>query len=225
MKLCTRAAVLVAGTIVLGCGGTASPRASDLPAIDSHSVPSSPAVSQPAIDTVPAGDSPAATEPAAVTPIAVGDPIFGAMIATMTADRPDLRFRFTPDRLDGDWRLDGTADNGTGAGRLFIAVTRKPGTVALNPCVDPDFVQGGQCVRTLLPGGDWIVRRGLVEANGTRTVVAALIHPDRSGIIAEASSFTITARTTNVSRANPLYTATELGELIVSIDRAIRALP
>ena len=160
--------------------------------------------------------APRASGPAA--PSQSLDPVFRSMIGTIAAHRPAYRFSFTPDRLEGDWRLDGVADDGQGPGRLFIDLTREAGMLTANPCRDPDFVQRGDCSIQVLATGARLVRRGLVEANGTRTVVVALIQPNRSGITIEASNFSIDGRAVDLSRPLPLYTVDDLAELVLAID-------
>ena len=160
--------------------------------------------------------------PSAALSLVPSDPVFEAMVGAIRAKNPTLRIRLHPDRLDGDWRLDGEVDDGLGPGRLFIDVTPKPGNITLNPCRDPDFVQGGRCIVRLLANGDRLALRGVVTANGTRTVVVALIHPDRTGITAEASNFTIGGVSTSITRRLPVYTVQELGRLVVALDQAVR---
>jgi hypothetical protein len=146
------------------------------------------------------------------------------MINAIAADQPTYRFRFTPDRLDGDWRLEGVADDGTGPGRLFVDLTRKAGNLTVNPCGDPDFVQGGRCITRLLPTGSRLVLRGLVVANATRTVLVALVHPDRSGLTIEASNITIDGRSVVVTRRMPLYSVDDLADLVLAMDERVGAL-
>jgi hypothetical protein len=167
-------------------------------------------------------------------PSPVIDDIFAAMFDAIQAHRPGYRFQLTPDRLDGDWRLDGDADDGAGPGRLFVDLTETPGSMSANPCADGDFRQDGSCAVRDLPNGDLVFLRDLVEANGTLTVVVALVHPDRSGITTEASNFSMAGLSPpillpdhpmpTVTRVGPLYTVTELAELVVAIDARIRAL-
>lgn len=145
------------------------------------------------------------------------------MIEAVAAHRPAFRFSFTPDRLEGDWRLDGVADDGAGPGRLFIDYTRRAGMLTANPCAHPDFTQGGRCSIQIVGTGARLVRRGLVEANGPRTVVVALIQPNRSGITIEASNISINGRSVAVSRPMPLYTVGDLAELMIAIDGRVRA--
>jgi hypothetical protein len=166
--------------------------------------------------------SPSPLAPA--TPIANADPVFRAMVDAIAADEPTYRFRFTPDRLDGDWRLEGVADDGTGPGRLFVDLTRRAGNLTVNPCGDPDFVQGGRCVTRLLPTGSRLVLRGLVEANGTRTVLVALIHSDRSGLTIEASNLSIDGRAVVVTRPMPLYSVDDLAHLVLAMDERVGAI-
>jgi hypothetical protein len=157
--------------------------------------------------------------------------VFQAMTDAITAQRPAYRFRLTPDRLDGDWRLDGDADDGFGAGRLFVVVTKKRGAMTANPCVDRDFTQGGRCASRVLANRDRLVLRDVVDFEGIKTIEVALIHPDRSGISAEATNFAMAGllppqagRNTKVppiTRPEPVYTVTELAELVLAIDARI----
>jgi hypothetical protein len=175
---------------------------------------------------MPASQNPPASPVASKSPEPARalDPVFRAMVDAVAAHRPGLRFSFTPDRLEGDWRLDGTVDDDSGPGRLFIDLTRRAGMLTANPCGDPEFVQGGRCSIQVLGTGARLVRRGLVQANGTRTVVVALIQPDRSGITIEASNFAVTGRAVSVTRAMPLYTVEDLADLVLAIDARVAAL-
>ena len=153
------------------------------------------------------------------------------MVEVIFAHRPGYRFQLSPDRLDGDWRLDGDANDGSGPGRLFIAASDTPGSLTANPCADPDFTQGAACVERLLPSDDRLVLRGLVDADGVKTVVVALIHPDRSGVTAEAGNFSIlgqpaprAGQTVAPARPTPVYDVTELAELVVAIDKRLREI-
>jgi hypothetical protein len=226
MKAKRRASWLLACAAVLGCGSSVS----NPPGSSSEGSLSAPGVrptdaernetSSPSFAI--AGATPDASQ--STHPTASLDPIFQAMIGAVAAHRPTFRFSFGHDRLEGDWRLDGVADDGTGPGRLYIDLTREPGAMTANPCGDPDFVQGGRCSIQLLPTGSTLVRRGLVEANGTRTVLVGLIHPNRSGITVEASNLSIGGRAVSVSRSMPLYTVEDLADLVVAIDDRVQAI-
>ena len=154
------------------------------------------------------------------------------MAETIAEDRPLLRFDLHPDRLDDSWILDGNADDGFGPGRLYVVVTPRRGDLTAHPCGDPDFRQGGRCTEQELPNSDRLVFRDRVTGGGVTTVLAVLIHPDRSGITAEASTMWIdTASAIGpggppspvVTRTDPLYTARELGALLVRIDARLRS--
>jgi hypothetical protein len=211
---------LLAVVLVAACGLAAS--ASQPPERAVTTVP----LSQPLSHYAPAesADKPSASSAPSQAAYRDRDPVFDAILDVITAQRPRFRFHFTPDRLDGDWRLDGVADDGRGPGRLFLDVTTKPGNLTANPCTDPDFVQGGRCTSRILPTGSRLVRRGLVEENGIRTVVVALIHPDRSGLTIEAGNFAIDGFSSVVNRPMPLYSIEDLAELIVAIDVRIGRL-
>jgi hypothetical protein len=225
VSLASRAVWLAALVVVIACGERV-PVATPLAEV--RTAESSPAIAASASGgpVIPASHNPPA--PAAASrspePTPALDPVFRAMVDAVAADRPALRLSFTPDRLEGDWRLDGTADDGSGPGRLFIDLTRQAGMLTANPCGDPDFVQGGRCSIQLLATGARLVRRGLVEAKGTRTVVVALIQQNRSGITIEASNFAIAGRAVSVTRPMPLYTVEDLVDLVVAIDTGVAAL-
>jgi len=150
------------------------------------------------------------------------------MIEVIAADRPNLRLDLHPDRLDGSWILDGNADDGLGPGRLYVVLSPRPGDLTAHPCGDPDFRQGGRCIEEEREDGDRLVLRDRVTAGGVTAVLAVLIHPDRSGITAEASNMTIDfplgpigpdgPPPPVVTRGGPLYTAQELGALLLAID-------
>ena len=225
MKARRRAIWLLACVALLGCGGSApnpigsSSEGSTIAPGVRPTEAGRKATSSPSFAI--AGATPEASP--STDPTASLDPVFQAIIGAVAAHRPTFRFSFGHDRLEGDWRLDGVADDGTGPGRLFIDLTMEPGAMTANPCGDPDFVQGGRCSIQILSTGSRLVRRGLVEANGTRTVLVALIHTDRSGVTVEASNFSIGGRAVSVSRSMPLYTVEDLADLVVAIDDRVQA--
>jgi hypothetical protein len=228
----TAGAALIA-TIAMGCTATA-------PAPTSTPMPMAPSASDrasaSAIPTSSGGSSAAAASaPSEPVPESPGlDEVFAAMLETIVTDRPTVRFDLQPDRLDGTWILDGNADDGLGPARLYVTVTPRPGDLTAHPCGDPDFRQGGSCVEQSLPNGDRLVLRDRVTGGGVTTVLAVLIHPDRSGISAESSNMLIDLSSgpigpgprdpPAVTRAEPLYTARELGALLVAIGRRLAGL-
>jgi hypothetical protein len=164
--------------------------------------------------------------------------VFGAMLnAIQGASPPGWQFALHSDRLDGDWRLDGTVDDGSGPGRLSVDLTMRPGMLVGHPCADPEFRQGGRCIERPLGDGALLVLRGVVRDNGgMKTIEAVLIHPDGSGGGAEAGNWTIEPLSTagsisqsqlsapTVTRAEPLYTVEELGRLLQAVDEAVSRL-
>lgn len=173
-----------------------------------------------------------ATAPASSTAEPI-DPVFSVMTEVITASRPTTTFELSPDRLDGSWILDGNAIDALGRGRLYVVVTPRPGDLLAHPCGDPDFPQGGACAERALPDGSRLVIRDRVAAGDVTTVLAVVIHPDRSGITAESSDASIGPQPSMIvggdvppmsqTRATPPYTAAELAELIVEIDRRLAA--
>ena len=192
-----------------------------------------------------AGPAPTAgpTTPPASPPGMSGSPAaspvgtFGAMIAGITESIPrtwDMHVTF--DRLDGDWYIDGDVDDGSGPGRLLVNLTTRPNMLTAHPCDDSEFVQGGRCVERLLDDGSLLVLRDIVvDAGGMKTIEAVLIHPDRSGLGAEAGNWTIATLPDGspanpdelpmprVTRPEPLFTVEQLGRLLQAVDERTAA--
>lgn len=139
--------------------------------------------------------------------------------------------------VEDEFGFDGTANDGQGAGRLYVVFDPKPDMLQLTPCTDPDFVAGGSCTSTVLPDGNTLVLRG---ENGTTytQVLAVVIHPDGTGTTAESDNGTFPefkGRLTtkrllkdkrsgrgmeHVTRADPTYTVEQLGQIAVAADQA-----
>jgi len=228
----TAGAALIA-TIAVGCAATApAPTAAPSSTTDRSSATAIPTPSgtPSTLTASPSSEPPA--EPPAESPAL--DEVFAAMLETIVTDRPTVRFDLHPDRLDGTWTLDGNADDGLGPCRLYVTMTPRRGDLTAHPCGDPDFRQGGRCFEEALPNGDRLVLRDRVTGGGVTTVLAVLIHPDRSGITAESSNMVIDLASgpigpgprdpPTVTRAEPLYTARDLGRLLLAIGRRLREL-
>jgi hypothetical protein len=167
--------------------------------------------------------------------------VFGAMLkAIRVSSPPHLDMTFEADRLDGDWRLDGTVADGSGPGNLLVDLTVRPGMLQSHPCADAEFRRRATCVERSLPDGDLLVLRDLVvERGGMKTIEVVLVHPDRSGVAAEAGNWTLAplAEGTSVSqselpmprvtRSSLVYSVQQLGRLVQAVDvrarRCIRA--
>ena len=161
--------------------------------------------------------------------------MFGAMLdAIRGSSPPGWEFSLRGDRLDGDWRVDGDANDGAGPGRLYVDVTFRPGMLGPHPCADAEFRQGSSCEERPLPGGDLLVLRDVVvDTGGMKTIEAVLVHPDGSGVGAEAGNWTIAALPSGpvgqdqlpnprVTRPDPLYSVEQLARLVQSVDQGTR---
>lgn len=229
-------AALIA-TISLGCTATApaptpAPPAT-VPSAAQSTIDRSSATAIPTASGTPSTMTASpSSEPPAESPAL--DELFAAMLESIVTDRPTARFDLQPDLFDGTWTLDGNADDGLGPGRLYVTVTPRPGDLTAHPCGDPDFRQGGRCFEQALANGDRLVLRDRVTGGGVTTVLAVLIHPDRSGITAESSNMVIDLASgpigpgprdpPTVTRAEPLYTARDLGRLLLAIGRRLAEL-
>jgi Tol biopolymer transport system component len=193
-----------------------------------------PGVSPPAVETP--RPSPIDATPTPAPSSASPSGMFAAMREAIRASSPPgWRFTLNSGRLDGDWRLDGDADDGSGPGRLYVDVTLRPGMLEPDPCADPEFRQGARCVRRRLPNGDLLVLRDIVaDPGGMKTIEVVLVHPDRSGVGAEAGNWTIGAADPTpssqsevptplvVTRPDPLYTVDQLAQLVLAVDERIK---
>jgi hypothetical protein len=135
--------------------------------------------------------------------------------------------------VESEFGVDGTANDGDGAGRIYVTFDPVAGMLQSAPCTDPDFVAGGSCTSTVLADGNTLVLRG---ENGTKytQVLAVVIHPDGTGTTAESDNGTfpddgahaeIVAKQRNigmehVTRADPTYTVQQLGRIAVAADQA-----
>ncbi len=152
--------------------------------------------------------------------------VFAVMLTTIrAASPPHWTFDLTPGRLDGDWTLDGTVDDGSGPGRLMIDVTDRPGMLEAHPCSDPEFTQGAPCVEEQGVGGSLLVLRDVLDQKGNKTIEVVLVRPDRSGIGAEAGNWIISGTPGNagggsneqVTRADPVFSVEQLGNLVQAV--------
>ena len=223
--------VLVLPIVAAACG---SPLPSSTESAGASAVPSAPAEVIPSPSAqLPARPSTPSAAPSELD-LDAFDPVVGVMIDVIVAQRPELRFDLDPEVTKEAWALDGNADDGLGPGRLSVSVNRAPGALTAHPCGDPDFAQGAPCEERMLPSGDRLVLRGLVDADGIRYVNVALIRPDRSGLVLEAANFRLVTPDGAItvddkrrlqpqpSRPDPLYTVEELGELAVAIMERLR---
>ena len=133
-----------------------------------------------------------------------------------------------------EFGIDGTANDGQGAGRLYVVMDPDVGVLQSTPCTDPEFVDGGSCTSTVLPDGNTLVLRGETGTRYTQ-VLAVVIHPNGTGVTAESDNGTFAHITgalieakdkregigaEHVTRADPTYTAAELGRVAVAADQA-----
>lgn len=179
--------------------------------------------------------SPSETAPSPTPSPSPENGMFGAMLeAIRVSSPPGWNFALRSDRLDGDWRLDGDVDDGSGPGRLYVDVTFRPGMVLAHPCADDQYRQGARCVEHSFPNGDLIALRGVViDAGGMKTIDVTLVHPDGSGVGAEAGNWTIAPLPSGavsqsdlpmprVTRSDPLYTIEQLGHLVQAVDERVQ---
>jgi hypothetical protein len=236
------AAVCLACAVVAACASGPDP--SESPALETRSTTDpSPVTAASGHDPSPPGTSgPSATrggpdgsqDPSATDAAKGTNGVIDAMQRAIVRVTPLwVRLELAPDELDGDLRLDGTADDGLGAGRLFVAVSLRRGTVLADPCRDRDFRQGGRCETRRLVGGDLLALRDVVAFDGTTTIVVALIHRDGTGVVAEASNFTLEdvgvpmaasgGPGTRINRPLPVYSLDQLAKIAIEVDRAVAA--
>jgi hypothetical protein len=152
--------------------------------------------------------------------------------AIRTASPQAWTFELGADRWDGALDVEGTADDGTGAGRLSIGLST--GTQQLYPCTDPEFSAGVGCRTWMLSDGSVMSVRDVVDYRGIESTDVVLTHPDGSGVLAESGNFVIpwplprviTAEEKRhlpqISRAAPTYSPQLLAKVVMAVDRATR---
>jgi hypothetical protein len=175
---------------------------------------------------VPAAAAPTVSDPG-LTPRQqrIADAIRSASPAGWTFD-------LSPDRWDGAVDVEGTADDGAGAGQLSVGLSVVPGAQQLHPCRDPEFAAGVRCRESTLGNGSVLSIRDVVDDNGIEYTQVALTHPDGTGVIAASGNALVrwplpavaTAdekrHLTRVNRPTPTYTPDQLAAVAIAVDRA-----
>lgn len=138
------------------------------------------------------------------------------------------------DRWDGSVDVEGTADDGDGAGRLSVGLSTVAGAQQLHPCTDAEFKAGVGCHEQTLDDGSVLSVRDVVDYRGIEYTDVALTHPDGTGVIAESGNFVIPwplpqvitpeqkRHLVQVSRHAPTYSPEQLAKVVLSVDKATR---
>jgi hypothetical protein len=159
--------------------------------------------------------------------------VLNAMVGGVRQVSPrGYAFDFQGDQLQGTWDLDGNVNGAGGPGRLFVTVVRTGAEVQAHACQDPEFKAGGGCTEQALADGALLVRRGLVDQQGYRTVIVLLRRADGVTVTAEAGNYaiglpgpaTLPPQPTPlpITRHLPVYTLDQLETVVRSVDRAVR---
>jgi hypothetical protein len=121
--------------LAAACGESSAPSSAAEPAasIEQAGPPATAPLVAGSTDAASPVPSEAASAPAAPGDRVELDGTFRTVMAAIASHRPGYRLHLTPDRLDGDWRLDGEVDDGFGAARLFVVLTVEPGMLTAHP--------------------------------------------------------------------------------------------
>jgi hypothetical protein len=150
--------------------------------------------------------------------------------AIRTASPADWTFELGADRWDGATDVEGTADDGAGAGRLTVGLSTEAGAQQVHPCRDPEFKAGVGCHEQTLADGSVLSVRDVVDYKGIEYTDVALTHPDGTGVIAEAGNFVIPwplpsvitpeqkRHLLEVSRHAPTYSPQALAKVVLAVD-------
>lgn len=170
---------------------------------------------------------------APTTPISVvaEDPTFAAIRAAIDEHTPDGWTIDLEQNTAFGYGLDGTVNDGTGPGRLLVAVAVEKRMQTVHPCKDSDFKQGVACTESTLADGSVLSVRELVDFKGIQTYAVVLTHPDGTGSFIESGNFSIPdrkepltvddkERLVPVTRANPTYNLDQLVEMVKAVDAA-----
>ena len=122
------------------------------------------------------------------------------MLDTIVDQRPGLASTSIPDFSDTSWSVEGNVNDGRGWGQLSVSLNKQAGAMTAHPCGDPEFVQGAACDERMLPTGERLVQRDVVDDHGVRSIQVVLLRPNRSGLSLEATNFLVKVRPTRRSR-------------------------
>ena len=175
------------------------------------------------------GIAPAAGDQAALSPAQqrIADAIREASPSGWT-------FNLGPDRWDGATDVEGTADDGNGAGALSVGLSLVAGAQLVHPCDDPEFKAGVGCEEHTLADGSVLSVRDVVVDHGIAYTEVAVTHPDGTGVLASSGNALVTwplpriatpaqkRHLMTVNRAMPTYTPQQLAAVAVAVDRVTR---
>lgn len=143
-------------------------------------------------------------------------------------------FDLGADRWDGATDVEGTADDGNGAGALSVGLSVVAGAQQVHPCDDPEFSAGVGCHERTLADGSVLSVRDVVDDHGIKYTEVALTHPDGTGVIASSGNGLVTwplpqvvtpeqkRHLVKVNRATPTYTPQQLAQVAIAVDRVTR---
>jgi len=152
--------------------------------------------------------------------------------AIQAASPTGWTFELGADRWDGAVDVEGTADDGQGAGRLTVGLSTETGAQQVHPCTDQEFRAGVACHEQTLTDGSVLSVRDVVDYRGIEYTDVALTHPDGTGVIAESGNFVIPwplprvitseqkRHLPQVTRDAPTYTPQLLAKVVLAVDRA-----
>jgi hypothetical protein len=154
--------------------------------------------------------------------------------AIRSASPSGWTFDLGPDRWDGAVDVEGTADDGNGAGQLSVGLSVVPGAQQVHPCADPEFAAGVGCQERTLADGSVLSVRDVLDDNGIKYTQVALTHPDGTGVIASSGNDLISwplpsvataeqkRQLAKVNRPMPTYTPQQLAAVAIAVDSVTR---
>lgn len=161
--------------------------------------------------------------------------IRGEIVRGILAASPDdWTFKWA-DSSDSNWEVAGNADDGDGAGRIFVSAMRSQvGAMTVHPCQDPEFAQGVKCVEIPQQDGRVLVVRHLARGrSGHATTYVQLFGTEGISVTAESGNFAIdlpqpgrlssqAKRPLKVTRDLPLYDVDRLTSLVRAVDEHVQ---
>jgi hypothetical protein len=171
----------------------------------------------------------------AARPVAVA-PEQSALERIVRAHTP-AGWTFEVTENDRDDTFSANVDDGNGASRLYLGVTRPVGSLQQHPCSDSEFALDGPCHETELGEGRRLITRGTTRSGPVVSSVVVIVHRDGSGVdigndnatwpmVDVMSGERVTAQqkrlmnTPSVNRPLPVYSLTQLVEIAKAVDAA-----
>jgi hypothetical protein len=157
---------------------------------------------------------------------------WGVLQRTVRAHTPAGWTFAEPDEHASGFSAD--VDDGEGASRFYVGVSKPSGSLQQHPCSDHEFALDGACRESELGEGRRLITRGPTSSGPVTSSVVVIVHRDGSGVDVGNDNATwlrppdgvLTPETKllysrpSVNRKLPVYSIAQLVEIAQAVDAA-----